>query len=211
MKVCRKKLCISTALLTAFILWTVAVCFVDVQPIGPNGSNVGFANMNLAVHSLTGVHFTLYAITDWLSLVPVAVCAGFGGLGLYQWMTRKKLLKVDRDILALGCYYLIVFAVYLLFERFVINYRPVLIQGVPEASYPSSTTLLVLCVMPTAILQLQKRMRHSLLKQCVIPVIILFILFMVLGRLLSGVHWLSDIIGGVLLSTGLVMMYYAVL
>ena len=29
------------------------------------------------------------------------------------------------------------------------------------------------------------------------------------GRLVSGVHWLSDIVGGMLVSAGLVMIYHA--
>jgi len=202
-----KNFCLSAFFLLAFVLWTLAVRFVDVRPIGPNDSSVGFATVNGIFHNLTGTNMTLYTITDWLGLVPVAFCLGFAVLGLCQFIKRKSLLKVDSSILVLGGFYIVTIVAYLLFEEVVINYRPILINGFLEASYPSSTTLLVLCVMPTAILQLNDRIKNKALRRCIKAVIIAFIAFMVIGRLVSGVHWLTDIIGGVLLSTGLVLMY----
>ena len=210
MKCVRKCFCISICLLAAFILWTIAICLMDVQPIGPQGTSVGFAGINGFVHGLTGVHFGLYNITDWLGLVPILVCMGFGGLGLAQWIRRKSICKVDRSILALGGFYIITIAVFLFFESFVINYRPVLISGYLEASYPSSTTLLVMCVMPTAMMQFNTRINNKILRAAVAYTITAFIAFMVIGRLISGVHWFTDIIGGMLLSAGLSMLYYAV-
>ena len=196
-------------LLAAFALWTAALCHLDVQAIGPNGSVVGFASMNRVFHNMTGVHMTLYHITDWMGLVPTFFALGFAILGLVQCIRRKNILKVDGSILVLGGYYLLVIGAYLFFESVVINYRPVLIAGYLEASYPSSTTLLVLCVMPTAILQLRRRIQCDAGRACITYGITAFMLFMVVGRLLSGVHWLSDIIGGVLLSAGLVLLYCA--
>ena len=206
----QRNFCIALCMLVAFLLWTVAIRFIDVQTIGPRESTVGFATINNFLLNLTGVHMSLYTITDWLGLVPLMFVMGFGTLGLVQWIKRKQLLKVDYNILVLGGFYIVVMAVYVLFEMFVVNYRPVLINGYLEASYPSSTTMLVMCVMPTAIMQLNTRIKNDVLKRCIVSVITAFIVFMVIGRLVSGVHWLSDIIGGALLSSGLVMIYYAV-
>ena len=210
MKRIRKKLIVLMCLLAAFVLWTVAICFLDVRAIGPQGSSVGFAGINGFVHNLTGVHWGLYNITDWLGLVPIFVCMGFSILGLIQWIKRKSICKVDYDILVLGGFYIVTIAVYLLFESVVINYRPVLIGGSLEASYPSSTTMLVMCVMPTAVMQFNSRIRNKLLRNIVAATLVAFIAFMAIGRLLSGVHWLTDIVGGALLSTGLVLMYRAI-
>lgn len=196
-------------LLGAFALWTAAVCLLDVQPIGPNGSSVGFAALNGAVHAALGVHWLLYALTDWLGLVPMGFVFGFAILGLMQLIRRRSLGKVDRDILALGGFYLVVLAAYLLFEKFAVNYRPVLIDGFLEASYPSSTTMLTLCVIPTAMLQLRRRIPREDLRRAILWMLGIFTAFMVVGRLLSGVHWLTDIIGGALLSAGLVALYAA--
>jgi len=205
----RKRLGCSIGLFSAFILWTIAVCCVDVQAIGPRGSSVGFAAINRLVHRLTGVHFNLYIITDWLGLIPIGVCMGFGILGLVQWIQRKHILKVDRSLLVLGGFYLAVMAAYAFFEVLTINYRPVLIEGILETSYPSSTTMLVMCVMPTALMQIRTRSRNRMLSKCASILICAFIAFMVTGRLVSGVHWFSDIIGGALLSSALVMIYAA--
>lgn len=206
----KRNFLIAIFMLLAFVFWTVAVRFVDVKPIGPNDSPVGFATINELFHQLTGVNFILYTVTDWLGLVPVFVCFGFGLLGLIQWIRRKNILKVDYSIIILGGFYITVILAYLLFEEFAINYRPVLINGYLEASYPSSTTLLVLCVMPTAFMQFNARIKNVILKRCVTIAIACFITFMIIGRLISGVHWLSDIIGGTLLSVGLVLMYHSI-
>ena len=202
-----KHLFIAVCSLAAFFLWTIALCFIDLQAIGPRESTVGFAALNQFIHQLTGVHMTLYTITDWLGLVPVFCALGFAILGLGQWIRRKHISKVDANLLILGGFYLAVIAAYLFFETNVINYRPILINGYLEASYPSSTTILVMCVMPTAVMQLNIRIKNPGLRHCVALAIIAFAVFMVVGRLISGVHWFSDIIGGGLLSTGLVMLY----
>ncbi|MBR2336880.1 MAG: phosphatase PAP2 family protein [Clostridia bacterium] len=201
---------VGTGLLISFVLWTVLILFVDVRAIGPEGSSVGFASLNGFVHNITGVNMSLYVITDWLGLVPIGVAFGFAVLGLVQWIKRKSLLKVDRSILALGGFYIIVMAVYVLFEIVVINYRPTLINGYLEASYPSSTTMLVMCVMPTAMVQLCTRIKNDKFRRCIMLAIAVFIAFMVIGRLVSGVHWITDIIGGALFSAAIVLMYYSI-
>lgn len=203
----KKSFFAAAGLLAAFLVWTLMVRFVDLQTIGPRGTSVGLAGINGFVHQLTGVNFTLYHITDWLGLIPVGVCVGFGLLGLSQWIKRRRICKVDRSILVLGGFYIVTIGVYLLFERVVINYRPVLIGGALEASYPSSTTLLTMCVMPTAAMQLNARIQNGIFRRCVVFTIIAFTAFMVIGRILSGVHWITDIVGGALLSAGLIMMY----
>ena len=206
----KKRIFVGAGFLAAFVLWTVLVRFVDVRAIGPNGSSVGFATLNGYVHKFTGVNFHLYTITDWLGLVPIGVAFGFAMLGLAQWIKRKSLLKVDRSLLALGGFYIVVLAAYIFFEIVVINYRPVLLGGYLEASYPSSTTMLVMCVMPTVMMQLRARIKNDVFRRCVMISIAVFIVFMVIGRLVSGVHWLSDIIGGALISAGLVIIYASV-
>ena len=203
-------LALGVSLVVAFVLWTLLVRFVDVRAIGPNGSSVGFATLNGFVHELTGVNWFLYTITDWLGLVPIAVAFGFAILGLVQLIKRKSLWKVDYSILALGVFYIVVMTAYVFFEMVVINYRPILIDGYLEASYPSSTTMLVMCVMPTAAMQLKARIKNIVLKRCVIVVTVAFTAFMVIGRLISGVHWITDIIGGALFSAGLVIIYYSI-
>ena len=203
----RKMLLSGLIFIALFTIWTFLIQLIDVQPIGLKNSNVGFATFNTWFHSLTGLNLTLYNITDWLGLVPVFICMIFAVLGLIQLIKRRSLFKVDLDIIVLGVYYIIVIFGYLIFEMIPINYRPILINGFIEASYPSSTTLLVLSVMPTLVFQTNRRVKNITIQKTVTLLSIAFSLFMVIGRLVSGVHWFTDIIGSVFLSFGLFYLY----
>ena len=202
-----KELLAGIVLLAAFTLWTVLIRYIDVQNAGPNGTEIGFATFNVWFYRLTGVHMLLYTITDWLGLVPIIICMCFGVLGLVQLIKRRSLLTVDSDILLLGAYYVLVILCYLLFEMVPINYRPILIDGNLEASYPSSTTLLVLSVMPTLKYQADRRIANPMTRKAITAFVFAFSSFMVIGRLISGVHWATDIVGSVFLSTGLYLIY----
>lgn len=177
-----------------FAAWTSLVVFVDVQNVGVNGTTIGMATFNVWFHHLTGVHISLYEITDWLGLIPLFVCIYFGIQGVKILVCERR---VDKELLMLGIYYILVILAYLFFEEVIINYRPVLIQGHMEASYPSSTTLLVLSVMPTLLERIDKK--YSLL-------IVAFCIFMVGARMISGVHWFTDIVGAILLSKAFISL-----
>ena len=190
-----------------FIAWSFAIQIIDVEAIGPMGTEVGFATINGWFHEMTGVHMWIYHVTDWLGLVPIFICMVFGWIGFIQLIKRRNICKVDYDIIILGLYYVIVIAGYLIFEMFPINYRPILIEGILEESYPSSTTLLVLCVMPTLVYQCNQRLQNDRMKRTIAIMTGIFSFLMVIGRLIAGVHWLTDIIGSALLSMGLFHIY----
>lgn len=192
-----------------FVLWTALIQMVDVQSVGQNETSIGFATLNCWFHHLIGVNKVIYTITDWMGLVPIVVCLVFAGVGLIQLIKRRSIFKVDADIMILGVYFAVVILAYVIFEIIPINYRPILIEGRMEASYPSSTTLLVLSVMPVFIEQIQRRLSGDVAKRIITIVSLAFSGFMVIGRLIAGVHWFTDIVGGVLLSTGLVLIYKA--
>ena len=205
----KKSLLIGSTFLAMFAVWTALIQTVDVQPLGQNETSIGFATFNCWFHHFTGVNMAIYTITDWMGLVPVTVCLIFAGVGLVQLIKRRSLFKVDADIIVLGVYFAIVFLAYAIFEMIPINYRPILIEGRMEASYPSSTTLLVLSVMSALIEQIQRRLSAIRVKRIITIAAIAFSVFMVTGRLVSGVHWFTDIVGGELLSAGLFKLYKA--
>ena len=194
-------------MLILFTVWTVLIQTVDVQAVGQNVKNIGFASLNTWFHKTTGVHMWVYTVTDWLGLVPIFICMIFGVVGLVQLIKRRSLLKVDKDIILLGIYYILVIFGYLIFEMIPINYRLILIEGRMEASYPSSTTLLVMSVMPTLTFQVHRRIRNTTVRYGLYAFTVLFTAFMVVGRTVAGVHWLTDIAGSVLLSSGMYLVY----
>ena len=60
-------------LIVAFAVWTALIQMVDVQPLGQNGTNIGFATFNCWFHRLAGVNMTIYTITEWMGLIPLVL------------------------------------------------------------------------------------------------------------------------------------------
>lgn len=207
----RKNFIISGVLFLLFLLFTILVMEIDVRPVGPQQSAVGLASVNLWFHDSIGVHLVWYHITDWLGVTAILTALGFGVLGLLQSVKRKSILKADKDIIALGIYYVVVMAVYVFFEICIVNYRPVLMEGKLEASFPSSHTLITLCIMVTAMMQFHRRIRRKGLRLAAQGVSAGIIAVTIAGRVISGVHWFTDILSGVLLAGALIMLYYAVI
>ena len=193
-------------LLAVFILFTVLVKIVDVKAVGPQGSSVGFASLNGALAKVFAYREFWYKLTQAMGWLALAAAAGLGCVGLYQLVKRKSLAGVDAEILITGVYFVIVMAVYVLFEKAVVNYRPVLEDGKLEASYPSSHTVLALCVMASLML-LAGRYLEAKQARIAGAVCAAFMVIMTAGRLLSGVHWFTDIVGGVLISASLISLY----
>ena len=199
----------TVSLFLAFIVFTVLVKNVDVRPIGPDGSSVGFAGANRLLFDLFGLNLFWYTLTDWLGVVAILFAYGFAALGLWQLIKRGSFKGVDPDILLLGLFYAAVIGCYVLFEKVVINYRPVLLRGYLEPSYPSSHTMIVSCVMATAMMQFHNRVRNKRLLRVIDLFSVLVIAITLIGRLVSGVHWFTDIAGGALLSAALVLLYHS--
>ena len=201
---------ITIFLLVISIIYTVLVKTVDVKAIGPDNSEVGFSKLNESFKNLVGYKESIYKITELLGLVILLLVAFYGINGLIQLIKNKSLKKVDRELIVLGVFYAVVLLTYVFFEKVVINYRPFIIDGSKEASYPSSHTMLALCVGISSLMISKKYMNRKYLKIFNIATIVIMSLVFI-GRTISGVHWISDIIGGVLISMTLIMCFKTVL
>ena len=196
-----------------FALLIVLLCCVDVEPVGAAGTSVGLSHMNRFVFELTGVNMVWYNITDWLGLAAILAAFLFAVTGLVQLIKRRSILKVDKEILALGGLYILVIGIYVLFENVIVNYRPIIMPGCsnPEASFPSSHTMLVCVIMGSAIIIIGKYIKKKSLCMVIRGICAAVIAVTVVGRLVSGVHWFTDILGGLLISTFLLALYFALI
>ena len=191
-----------------FMLIIYVISFIDVEPVGPQGSLIGLSGLNMRVFKFFGYNSGFYTVTEILGYVAIAVAGGFALLGGYQLITRKSLKKIDPDLYLLAGFYVLVVAAYVVFELIVINYRPVLMENELEASFPSSHTMLIICIMGTAIHQFYHRIENNLINTLATIGCIIITVVVVMGRLISGVHWFTDILGAVVLSLALLNVYF---
>ena len=206
----KRNFLISGILLLISITFTILVKVVDVKQIGVNNSSIGFATLNQFIFETTGVNMIWYHITDWLGLIPIFMAIVYAFIGLIQLIKRRSIFKVDKEIILLGLYYIVVIALYVFFEKVIINYRPILMDGFLEASYPSSHTLMTLCICGSSIL-INKKLFNNKITKFINCLSIIILTITVVGRLISGVHWFTAIIGGILISSGLLMTFYSLL
>ena len=205
----KKEFMIAGGLLFVFILFTVAVMKVDVAAIGPKDSLVGLSKINDFMFKKLGTHPIWDMITEVLLVTAFLIVLLFGVIGIKQLIERKSLWKVDHGILLLAVFYVFLAAFYELFEVVVVNYRPILEDGELAASFPSSHTMLICSIVGSAMVLFDRMLTNKVVRNVVEIIGGIILILAVMGRLLAGVHWFTDILGGVLLSAALVMFYDA--
>ncbi|MBQ3266007.1 MAG: phosphatase PAP2 family protein [Ruminococcus sp.] len=198
-------------LLTVILIALVRL--VDVAPIGAQGTSIGLSHLNQFIFDLFGVNMLWYHITDWLGIAAILTAFVFAVSGFVQLVKRRSLLKVDREILSLGGLYIIVIGLYLLFENVIINYRPIIMPDSthPEASFPSSHTMLVCVIMGSAAMLINRYIKNETLCRVLRVICFVIIGITVIGRLIAGVHWFTDILGGIMISVTLLSLYKEVI
>lgn len=206
----KKNIITSITMIILAVVYTILVKIIDVAPIGPNNSQVGFSKINSFFHNLLGSNMTIYKITEILGMIPLLMAGIYAIIGVVELIKRKSLTKVDYEIYALAGLYVVVLGLYVFFEKCIINYRPILIDGVLEASYPSSHTLMALCICGSSII-VNKRIFNKKIFNLENKLSIFLVATIVLGRFISGVHWFSDILGGIFISLALLSSFYTII
>lgn len=182
---------------------------VDVAAIGPEGSSVGFAGLNGFVFETLGQNSVWKALTTVTGLLALLTAAVFAGIGAWQLYTRRSLMKVDRALLAMGAVYIILLLVYIVYDKVPVNFRPVLEDGQLESSFPSSHAMLACTVFGCACVLVRRTVTRRITRDWLIRIFMALAVLTAAGRLLAGVHWCTDILGGVLIALGLTSLYSA--
>jgi len=203
----RTLLVLAVVLFVAFAAFTYLVRTYDVAPVGYNGAEVGFSKLNAAAHEMfpgDDGSYELTKILGYICLIAVAVNGLEAAIDFFRH--KGRISRMHKRNVITCIYYVVVGGFYVLFEFVVINTRPIS----AEASYPSSHTMLALCVLYSVFVLLGfSSWRYKFMASILRVICVVAMISMVVFRFLSGVHWLTDICGGILLSLSLMCLYRA--
>jgi undecaprenyl-diphosphatase len=192
------------------IFW---VKFLDVAAIGPENTSIGFSTINWWLHNLTGVNMTWYKVSNITGYLAIAFALAVWIIAIIQLIKRKSFAKIDKEIAWASILYIVLALVYFFFKVVVINYRPIIMPGDlhVEGSFPSSHTLFAWTIYTSLIFLIKKYVTKKNLKVILEILVWLIIAVTLVGRILSGAHWGTDILGGILIGNALVIGYSAIL
>lgn len=200
------------AVVTLVLFFALTACLycIDPRPIAANSSMVGMGFVNEPFNQLTGVNWSAYAASQLGGYISIASMFVFFCVGVAQLAKTRSLKGVDMAIYLLAAAYVVMLVLYVGFDKLALNYRPVLVDGQLEPSYPSSHSFLAVGALGCAAVWARARLSRKV-SAIITALCGILAAFVVVARLISGVHWLTDIVAGVLLGLTLVFAYaYAV-
>lgn len=206
-----KNIIITSSLFLLFIIFTILTKIINVENVGPENSEIGFAKINTSIYQSITPNEIWDKLADIIMIVAIGIVIAFMIIGFIQLIKRKNLFKVDKEILFLGVIYILIICCYIAFELFVINYRPTLINGELEASFPSTHTLIVSAIMATGVIFTHRKINNKLIKILIDAIACICIIVVSISRILSGMHWITDVIAALLLTTSITMLYYTLI
>lgn len=148
-------------------------------------------------------------ITDIILIASFAILAVFAILGLYQWISRKSLRKVDKPLLWMLLPLALMAITYFVFDKILIwNTRP---NGSGEPSFPSTHTMVVATIFLCAAVILPYYIKSRTMR-IIIDLLMLVLLVMVcVGRVAANMHWVSDVVGGLIFAVIFAAIYYLII
>ncbi len=148
-------------------------------------------------------------ITNIILISSFAVLAIFVILAICQWISRKSLKKVDKELLWFPLPLALVAATYVVFDKFlVLNTRP---DGSGEPSFPSTHVMVATTIFLLAAIVLPKYIKSKVACAVLYVFMLAFIALVSAGRVLANKHWLSDVLGALGFAIVFALIYYLII
>lgn len=209
----KKWIGIITGIISLVLFIALIVCLKKVDVAPHEVGSIGLHTLNVEVREEIGTNMDYYKMSDILGYLSFLTVLFFVILGAYQLVKRKSLKKIDKEIWCVAILYICMGIVYVLFDKvIVLNYRPIMLDGVFEPSFPSTHTFLSICLLGSMMvmnnLYFDKLFKKNAVRRLILNMILIVMMFGIIYlRLFSGVHWFTDILGGILLGTAFVAFF----
>lgn len=191
----RKSLDIIISILWLILLiFTILVSFVDVKIFNVTNTKIGLYSLNkiFLVNSINSNYINI--ISNGIFLICLLVIILMLLLITFEYFKTKK---INKNNLNFFIHFLIMVLIWIIFDKIlIINYRPILINGNIEGSYPSTHVMVSTFVLLFLSDQLKKIFKND---KIFYIISIGLIIIQSISRILLTMHWFTDIIGGLLI------------
>lgn len=191
----RKSLDIIISILWLILLiFTILVSFVDVKIYNVTNTEIGLYSLNkiFLVNSINSNYINI--ISNGIFLICLLVIILMLLLITFEYFKTKKINKNNLNFII---HFLIMVLIWIIFDKIlIINYRPILINGNIEGSYPSTHVM----VSTFVLLFLSDKLKKIFKNDKIFYIISIgLIIIQSISRILLTMHWFTDIIGGLLI------------
>lgn len=147
--------------------------------------------------------------TDIILYAAIILIAVFALLGLYQWISRKSLKKVDRALRLIPLPLILMVITYFIFDKlWILATAP---NDPTKPSFPSTHVMVVATIFLLTALILPRYLKSKPLRLTLDFLMLALFAVVAVGRIIIGAHWPADVACGAVFAAIFATVYYLML
>ena len=145
-------------------------------------------------------------ITNIILILSIILILFFLGLGVYELIKKRSIKKVDPRLTWLPLPLALMTLTYFLFDKvWILNVRP---NGSGEPSFPSTHVMVVTTIFFVVTIILPKYIKNKTTRLIIEIIMAIMISLTAVGRVMSGMHWVADVLGAIVFGFLFSEIYY---
>ena len=153
-------------------------------------------------------------ITNIILILSLIALGAFAVLGLVQWIKRKSLKKVDKQLRWFPLPLALMAATYVVFDKFLpkfFDFMPTRPNGSGEPSFPSTHVMIVATIFFITTIILPKYIKNKVVRIILELLMVIGLALTCTGRVMANMHTPIDVLGGIAFAFIFAEIYFQII